>query len=137
MIEQPSIARAIGLSFLGLIIFNLTNAILAGVFTAIVYLIAKVSFLYIVANWLARFLRPDSFFIPIFGYSAALLALRKLSKQKETADLACVLLGAYLLIISMICLVINLLYENKIWLNIVYGIAGIVFIVRKSADMVD
>lgn len=134
MTDKPSIARAILLSFLGLVLFYLASFLAALILGIVVLLLYKVPGLSIVAKWLARFLTEDSFLVPLCGYFSALTIINKLAKDKDTADLTCILLGAYLLIISVICLVLNLIYGNSIWINILYGIAGIVFIVRKSED---
>lgn len=134
MVEQPSIIRAIFLSFFGLILFYFTNFIVALILGIIIYFLARIPIISIASKWLSRFLSPDSYLIPICGYFATLFVIGKLSKEKATADLSCVLLGAYLLLISAVCVVLNLIYGNAIWINIIYGITGIVLIVRKSDD---
>lgn len=135
MSEQPSIVRAILLSFLGLILFYLTNFAVASILGVAIYLLAQVPVLSMVAKWASKFLAPDSFLIPICGYFTTIFAIGKLSQRKDTANLTCVLLGAYLLFTSVVCLVFNIKCGNAIWINIVYGIAGVIFIARKSKDV--
>lgn len=135
--ESKSVFRAILISFLGLLTFYIVGAIVSALLVVIGYLLYQVPILnFFIKGWVGGLFSQDSLFAPICGYLVTLAILRKLSKGKTTADLACVLLGAYLLIISIICLIQNLIYGNSVWLNIVFGISGIVFIVRKSADMV-
>ena len=135
--ESKSIFRAILISFLGLLIFYLVSGVVAALLAVIGYLLYQIPLLrFLFKSWIGGLFSQDSMFAPICGYLVTLAIFRKLSKGKGTADLACVLLGAYLLIISAICLILNLIYGNSVWINIACGISGIVFIVRKSADMV-
>lgn len=133
MNAHPKTLRAILVSFLGCILFYLVNAIIVLILSGIIYLLAQIPLIRILANWLARFIGADSFLVPLIGYFITLLTVCELSKDTATADLSCILLGSYLLVISVICLILNLLYGNPIWINILYGAAGVAFIVRKSA----
>lgn len=137
MQEHTSVGRAIWVSFLGLIVFYLVGGIVSALLAVIGYLLYQVQALRFLLNgfWLGGLFSQDSLFAPICGYFVALTVCNKLSKGKETADLACVLIGAYLLVISVICLILNLIYGNSVWLNIAFGVAGIVFIVRKSSAL--
>jgi hypothetical protein len=136
MQEHTSVGRAIWVSFLGLIVFYLVGGIVSALLTVVGYLIYQVKALRFLLGdfWFGGFFSQDSLLAPLCGYFVTSMICRKLSKGKETADLACVLIGAYLLIISVICLILNLMYGNSVWINIAFGIAGVVFIVRKSAD---
>lgn len=131
---QPSFLRAILLSLLGLLLFCITNAIVAFALNLAVILLLKIPGLTIVAKWLARFAGDDSTLAVICGYFTTLTIISKLSKEKATAELTCILLGAYLLIISIICLILNIIFGNPIWINILHGIAGIAFIIRRTTD---
>ena len=135
--EKFSVLRAILISFLGLLVFYIVGAIAAAILTVIGYLIYQVKALRFLLDgfWLGGLFSEDSLFAPFCGYFVTLMICQKLSKGKETADLACVLIGAYLLIINVICLILNLIYGNTAWINIAFGIAGVAFIVRKSADL--
>lgn len=136
MQEHTSVGRATWVSFLGLIVFYLVGGIVSALLTVVGSLIYQVKALRFLLGdfWFGGLFSEDSLFAPLCGYFVTLMICQKLSKGKETADLACVLIGAYLLIVSVICLILNLIYGNSVWINIAFGIAGVVFIVRKSAD---
>ena len=128
--DNKTTTKAILCSFLGLISFIVMEALAAAILAGIVYIILELGFERIGA-WVARFAAPDSFLIPIFGLFFAYWIISLICKQPEQKKLCTTLLGAYLLLIAVVGLIVNLIFGGSIWINLTTGASGLLLLFNK------
>ena len=128
--DNKSITKAILSSFLGLAAFLAIEAAASFILNLVSYVLAQTGAVNI-ANWVSRFAAPDSFLIPIIGLFFVNWLVPAFCKQPEQSKFCKTLVGAYLLLIGIVCFVINLLNGNSIWINISTAASGLILLFDK------
>ena len=128
--DNKSTTKAILLSLLSLVAFFVVEAVAAFVLTLITYILYKTGAENI-ANWFSRFVAPDSFLIPIIALFFVNWIVPAFCKQPEQSKFCKTLIGAYLLLIGIVCFVINLLNGNNIWINVSTAASGLILLFDK------
>jgi hypothetical protein len=128
--DNKSTVKAILCSFLSLIAFFVVEAVAAFVLTLITNILYQTGAENI-ANWFSRFAAQDSFLIPIVALFFVNWLVPAFCKQQDQSKFCKTLVGAYLLLIGIVCLVINLLNGNSIWINISTAASGLILLFDK------
>ena len=140
MNEKPNIVNAILLSFLAFFIFFIVY-ILCSIIVAFIFLIiSKIPLISTLVGWLfyARGDTPSVFtilFSAVISYAATTEVLERLNNNVKTEALSLILTGSYVLPIQAISLVINLVYGDPFFINIVLIISSISLIFRGKERM--
>lgn len=129
--KVKSIFTSIPLSILGLLEVYLIYLIICLVIALVFWIISCIPILSTLTEWLFRIRKdaPDMFAmllgttIAYFGYKTT---IEHITKSMKTRRLTFLLTGAYLIVINVISLIGNLMFNNAILANILLGVAGIV-----------
>lgn len=140
MNEKPKVFTAILLAILGFFSFALSYLLSYFVLGGIVYGLSKIPLLGKLFDFIF-FLRGDSpdlmlsLLCPGIAYMATIAILNALTKSNSTMGLSCIIIGVCIMLLQAIALVINLVYGEGIWKNIVLIIAGFMLLSSGSGNI--
>lgn len=134
--EKPSIILSILFSILSFFVFHIAAILFTLIAGAILYLLLYIPVVGKLLDllFLLRGDTPDMVLTVLSSIVASfsvLFILSKISKNPATSNATCRILGVILIAIHVLSLIVNLTYGNSIFANITYGIAGIVFTVKR------
>ena len=133
--DSKVITKAILCSILGLIIFVLMETLFAIVIGLVAYILDNIG-LAGISIWLARFITPESFFIPFLSLFFVNWIISLMYKETEQKKFCTTLLGAYLLLLAIIGIINNLICGNSIWVNLSTGVCGLILLFNKLEKII-
>ena len=132
MQNKPKVFKAIFTSALAFIIFSVVYIVAYLIFGGLISLLLKTPLIGQLLNSLFH-IRGDSpmlmlsLLCPGIAYSITMYTQSAVNKDAPTRGLSCILLGIGIVLLQTISLVVNLIYDEGIWSNIVQIITGCIF----------
>ena len=129
MSSKPKVFKAIITSLLAYAIFSAVYFIVYLIFGLAIDFLLEIP----VIGWLIDLLfffrgdTPDmmlSLLSPGIAYLVTMAAQLKINKETPTRGLSCILLGIFIMLLHIVSLIINLIYGDGIFKNIIQAIAG-------------
>lgn len=140
MKPKPHIFKAILFSLLSLIVFGLAYILTFLIVGGIIYLLTLIPIVNKLIGWLfyIRGDTPNSMLIllsTIIAYVVTTEIHERIIKDDPTTGLSCILTGSYIALLQIASLIINIMYGDPFFINIVQIIAGISLIVHGKNTM--
>lgn len=137
MNQKPRVFISILSSLFFLIIYFLVYTLFYLLLGSAILLLLKVPIIKNILSWyFYREVGPQAF-LPLicvfFCVTAILFLAEKMLKDSPTLGLSCILTGVFLCILHAVSLVINLVFGDPFWANIIQIIAGGI-LVKEGKD---
>lgn len=120
---KPNIIKAILSTILALLVFGLTYILARLIIVGIASVLSCIPIIGTLIN------SPDNILPDILpaavAYLLTVLIIEKCNKNPGTQALTCSITGMSIIVVHILSLILNLRYNESIWLNIIQGCAGI------------